>query len=76
MSNTIWIFSNNLLLNQWNLVFWERSVVYFGQQDVSTNCELFVGTKDECEAKIKSLNLTTQELLSAPDENDELFFTT
>lgn len=60
MSNINWSFSSNLPPDQFSLVYANGLIVFFGQQEVSTTCELFVGTREECEAQIAELSLTAE----------------
>lgn len=60
MSDINWSFSSNLPPDQFSLVYSNGRIVFFGQQEVSTTCELFVGTREECEAQIAELSLTAE----------------
>lgn len=52
-----WSFSGALENNQFCLVYKDNEIIYYGNKETSTTETLFVGTFEECEAKIQSVGL-------------------
>lgn len=60
-------------VGNWKLVYEQDQIVIFEQTDscVATQSNLFVGTKEECEAEIERLGLPTPQV-QAPEPEPEL----